>query len=128
MADWLPDEFVAWAGSITFLDGILWIVIGVGVLLFIKRGWPWLKAFATSLMQFVQIVDSVKDLPEFIKRTDESIEVLRHQVQNDHDTNLRDELTTVLDTIGPMSEQLDQLVKSDSAQWREIESTRPTKE
>jgi len=69
----MPDWFMGWARTITLFDVLLWVAGLVAVVAFIKKGWPSLKAFATALLHFVQIVDAVQGLPDFIIRTDDTL-------------------------------------------------------
>jgi hypothetical protein len=109
------------------------------IILFARKVWPGFRKFIAALFKFVTIVDSVAGLPAFIDRTDAGmaaqtkalddhgaiIQILRHQVQNDHGTNLRDDLTESLENQIAMKATLARLTASDVAQWREIEDTRP---
>jgi len=117
---------------VSLLDVLIVVVGVVAVLVAVKKVWPALKHAAVTITRMSLMLDSVSGLPEFIASTDEfkrqtaeSIEVLRHQVENDHKTNLRDELTRVLEVVEPLERKVDQLITSDVAQWREISDTRP---
>ena len=91
------------------LTGI-WLVILIAIVTFLVKFWPLIKGFVTA-------VENLKELPAFMKRTDDYIEEsiesqkrqddelhalsdltqrIRHQVENDHDTNLRDDVTDAL--------------------------------
>jgi hypothetical protein len=146
------------ANTIAFVGAGLTGVLAV--VYFMRRVWPGIKHTVAALMRLVTIVDSVAGLPAFIAeqgawriRTDTTLdtqtrmaqkqeeaiddhgvllEVLRSQVQNSHSTNLRDEVTTVLDLSAETAQKVDRmgialarLTTSDVAQWREIEDTRP---
>lgn len=104
----------------TWLTQINLFQIAVGIVAIyiiarlLMRFWPWLR-------KVMALTEALSKLPAFMARTDDSIEVLRHQVQNDHDTNLRDDVTDIQET-------LKQLVASDGEQWEVLEHTIPRDE
>lgn len=79
------------------------IIVAVLFVLFyigraVWRAWPIIK-------QFVLTVNAITGLPEFMQRTDERFTALgndlgrvRKQVENDHKTNFRDDLTDAQET------------------------------
>jgi hypothetical protein len=73
----MPGWFIEWAESVNLWGTILLIsaIVGAiwGVVLFVKKGWPWLKAFARAIQKTAEVVDAVQGLPEFIARTDETL-------------------------------------------------------
>ena len=91
-----------------------WIALGVTALGVLIKFWP-------TITKFVTAVNSFSSLPEFMetqnKRSDEHSarlegaiddlndrwERIRHQVENDHDTNLRDELTELLESVAKLA-------------------------
>lgn len=79
--------------GITAWAGLLWAVFIIAALVFVCRwvvkAWPLLK-------QLVAVVEALIGLPAFMVRT-------RDQLENDHKTNLRHELTEVLETVTEMS-------------------------
>lgn len=74
---------------------LAWVLAGIAFCAFIYKAWPWVK-------RFVRLVDALAELPDYMEK-------IRHQVENDHDTNLRDELTQVLENTERMSQQIDSL-------------------
>jgi len=107
----MAPEIQDWLDSFSTLTAVVWIaffiLLGVGI----YRAWP-------VLSKFVATVNALGDLPAFMKRTDDAIEILRHQVENDHETNLRDDVTELI-------EKVDALAQSDDKQWEVIELTLP---
>lgn len=91
----MPPEVLAFLEGLSAYQIIIWggalIALGVGI----YKAWPVLR-------RFVQTVDALGDLPEFMER-------IRHQVENDHDTNLRDEVTQVLESLDSVSTQIAEL-------------------
>lgn len=68
---------------------VLWIIAIILVLGAVYRAWPWIR-------KAVRTVDALGDLPDFMER-------IKHQVENDHSTNLRDEITEILTKIDSLS-------------------------
>ena len=85
---------------------IIWIAIAVAVVIALVKAWPLITGF-------VEAVNAIKDLPDFMAtakaesqtQNDQIAEItdlvkrIRHQTENDHDTNLRDEITEALEGI-----------------------------
>ena len=102
----MPPEVQAFLEGLSAFQIIIWggalVALGVGV----YKAWPVLR-------RFVQTVDALADLPEFMER-------IRHQVENDHDSNLRDEVTEILelanDTAAKVATVTDQM--TDLAAWQ----------
>ena len=100
----MPTWFTAWAESVSLFQAAAWGAGVVAVFLFVKRGWPTVKKFATSLSRFVQMVDSVAGLPAFIDRTDAhlaeqsetlaaqdvKIESIHHEVHYNNGSSVKD--------------------------------------
>lgn len=119
-------------------------ILAAGFLLFrvcraVWRAWPTIK-------QFVVTVNAITGLPEFMKRTDASIATMRRQIENDHKTNMRDDITDAQETAKRVEEgvrglhekheaveqrlevvvkAIDELRASDDDIRSEIEHTRP---
>lgn len=119
-----------------FLEGVsawaalLWVGGAAAALGLIVRGIvrSWRK-----LKLAVALVDALQALPEFMETITEKVnelsefmERVRHQVENDHDTNLRDEVTQILEMSEATATQVAELsdwqrnheLKSDSAYAR----------
>lgn len=84
------------------LDGfqiVLWASVIIGAIVGIRKAWP-------GLSRFVVTMNALGDLPELVER-------IRHQVENDHDTNLREEVTELLelgtDTASKLATITDQI-------------------
>jgi VanZ family protein len=80
----MAPGFQEWAESVSLWQIIMWAGIGVTVVLFFWKGWPWLRRSATAVVNFATIVDSVQDLPKFIKRTDDTLEQQNKQIADIH--------------------------------------------
>lgn len=129
----VPDWLLYLLGDTSLLQAVFWIAAICALIVALVKLWP-------VLSNLVHIVNAVTGLPQFISRTDESIERLRHQVENDHDTNLRDELTQALEATERLEEgvtglykKVDELVATDEKLAaaddelrRELEDTHPT--
>lgn len=95
----------------------IWVVIFIAILGFLVKFWPVIKGFVTA-------IENLKGLPEFMERTDSFIaeskssqtrqdnelqrlgnliDRIRDQVENHHDTNLRDDVTSALKAIEAMN-------------------------
>lgn len=97
----MPPELAAALADMTVLQVLGWLAAVGVVVAFAVKAWPWLKGF-------VRLVDALKDLPDMMER-------IRHQVENDHDTNLRDEVTQILDSVDDLSGQMAQIVD-----WKQL--------
>ena len=90
-------------GNATAVQVIFWVIATLAILTILRKIWP-------ALSEVVQIVDAVTGLPTHIKKTDEMMERLRHQVENDHNTNLREELTEALELSRSTDKKADQML------------------
>ena len=70
----MPPGFQEWAESVSLWQLVGWAAGAVAVALFFWKGWPWLRKTATAIVHFAQIVDAVQGLPDFIDRTDNTLE------------------------------------------------------
>lgn len=143
----IPDWLQQWLKTVSAWDLALW---GLGIALsiwlirrFVTKGWPALKAFAKAILHFAEIVNAVQDLPAFITRTDTSIATMRRQIENDHKSNMRDDITDAQETakrveegvrglhdkvderFKAMQEQIDELHAADDELRDDIEKTQP---
>lgn len=114
----MPEWLAYLLADTSALQLVFWVIAIVGLVGAIVKLYP-------ALSRTVAVVNSVAGLPEFIERTDKSIEALRHQIENDHQTNMRDELTEVLETSRETAGKVEKLMKSDAAQWEQIDRTKP---
>lgn len=113
-------EISAWS----ILVGV-WVVIGVVVIVALVKAWPIISGAVSA-------INAIAGLPGFIDTTTESLasaqarlsdfddkwERIRRQVENDHQTNLRDELTELLDQLREAREEIARL-----ATWTERHET-----
>lgn len=89
-------------------SGLLWVLfIGGGLALIVQ----WVRKVWPTLKRAIALVDALGDLPDFMATIADKVheltskvhelsafmERVRHQVENDHDTNLRDEVTEILE-------------------------------
>lgn len=95
-----------WAEAVSGAQILAWVLAGIAVLTFAYKAWPWVR-------RTVRTVDALSDLPDFMER-------IRHQVENDHSTNLRDEVTQILDLATDTATQVAEL--SDWQKKHELKS------
>jgi len=81
----MAPEVQQFLEGISTYQAIIWSLFAIGLGVGVYKAWPVLR-------RFVKTVDALGDLPDFMER-------IRHQVENDHDTNLRDEVTQLLDQL-----------------------------
>lgn len=92
----MPPGLQQFLEGISAWAGLMWVVFIVGTLALVAR---WLiKAWPTFKL-VIAVGEAIVQLPAFMER-------IRHQVENDHDTNLRDEVTQVLDAINDIAGQM----------------------
>ncbi|MFF1875528.1 hypothetical protein, partial [Kitasatospora herbaricolor] len=96
MAD-IPPWLADWLHTVTLWDILLWLVGAAAVWLFIKKGWPAVKRFATALNAFVKTVDAVTGLHSFIERTDATLKAqdariaeIHHETHNNDGSSTKD--------------------------------------
>ena len=102
----IPGPVADWLGDLTGLQILLWIVAIVGLGVFIAKAWPVIR-------KAVKLTDALGELPEFMER-------IRHQVENDHDENLRDELTATKETSAQTAESVARILTTIEAlsEWQ----------
>lgn len=95
----LPQEIREWLESFSFLTFLIWVGAVWLTLRLIVRG---VKAAFPKLKALIELSDALADLPEFIERTDETIETLsrdmqtvKHEVLPNNGGSMRDDLLTV---------------------------------
>ncbi len=135
--------------TVDYTDAPIWlqiviaIAVVVGFLIAVIRGIPPVWKFVTRT---VTTINASAELPQFMETTVKTlttntalIERLRAQVENSHATNLRDELTSALestqrteeqvtalhDKLSDVQGQLKTLSRSDERLWAALEKTRP---
>ncbi len=91
----MPPEVQAFLAEVSGLQIIIWGGVAIAAAVGIYKAWPVIR-------RFVRTIDALGDLPDFMER-------IRHQVENDHDTNLRDEISQVLDSLNDMTGQIARL-------------------
>ena len=97
----LPQPVADWLAEMTGLQILFWLVAIAGAITVAVKAYPVLR-------KAVKLTDALGELPEFMER-------IRHQVENDHKENLRDEITQILTTIEALSEwQKKHEIKSDA--------------
>jgi len=122
--DWLLDA----TDGITVAQVIIWlIIIGSGFWV-IRKAWPGLKALV-ALAQMIEtlmpMMTTLRDLPDWQTQTTSMLGRLRKQVENSHNTNLRDDITKALeiakataDSVEGVHGRLDKLETNDVEQER----------
>lgn len=149
----MPEWFTAWAESVSLFELGVWLSGVLAVFLFVKRGWPTVKKFATSLSRFVQMVDSVAGLPAFIERTDATlsdqtetlavqgdtleaqdvkIQEIHHELSWNQETSVKDAVRRIemgvkglYDQSDATREEIQKLHDADSKMAADIEQTQP---
>lgn len=74
--------------DVTLLQVVLWIAGIAAIITALVKAWPVVK-------RGVQLIDTLGDLPE-------TLTAIRSQVENSHDTNLRDELDGIRDDLSSL--------------------------
>lgn len=76
-----------------------WVIAVAAVVAFIGGAIRIIPGAWRAVSRFVTTINSLADLPEFIKRTDESTGKLERQILNNHpeDSNMREEITEAKD-------------------------------
>lgn len=88
---------------------VIWVIIGVAVIAALVKTWPLITGF-------VEAVNAVKELPEFMEKANSEskaqneqleklndlVQRIRHQTENDHKTNLREEITEALEGVNKL--------------------------
>lgn len=130
----MPTWFIEWAESVN-LWGTLLIISGLaslitGAVVFVKKGWPWLKSFAKAILNTAQIIDSVKELPEFIARTDATlagqdtkIAEIHHEVHYNNGSSVKDAVRRVETGVAGLYDEIAELKEADAALRRDMEDT-----
>jgi len=93
---WLSNTI----GDVDLSTIIVWITIATLIFIGIRRAWP-------ALRTIVKAADLWAQLGPFMTDTTATIEKLRRQVENDHQTNLRDELTSALEQLHELRTSVD---------------------
>ena len=134
----MPEWFLNWARTVTLFDVLLWVAVAVGVVLFIRKGWPWLRKMATAVLNFATIVDSVQGLPEFIKRTDdgmteqsatlsehtEKIDGIYHETHKNDGSSIKDATVRLEEGVAGLYDELAALRAADQSIRAEFKITR----
>lgn len=118
MPAWMPAWFLEWADTVSLLTVFGWVVGIAGVFVAIRfiyrKGWPWLKTFANAIINTAEIIDSVKDLPEFIERTDavlqgqdKQIAEIHHEVHYNNGSSVKDAVARVESGVAALRKELD---------------------
>jgi hypothetical protein len=129
----MPDWFLDWAHTVTLFDVLLWVTVAAGVILFIRKGWPWLRKTATAILNFATIVDSVQGLPAFIERTDagmaeqsKKIDGIYHETHNNDGSSIKDSTGRLEVGVAGLYEEIASLRDADQSIRAEFQITRTT--
>ena len=137
--EWLPD----WAADVTLGTIIAWVLIGAGA-------WLGIRKIGKLLQPLVETVQSIRDfladwngseaVRDFsgaiirdaepgmlarVKSLETNMAQVRHQVKNDHETNLRDDVDDLKDVVAEMKDIVDehiQIAKQSDADQQEIKT------
>lgn len=97
---WLED----WLKQVGAWNFVLYVLIFAALVWtvdrFIRRGWPAVKRFVNALVHFVQIVDAVAGLPDFIARTDKSVGEIHHEVHFNNGSSVKDSAARTEAAVG----------------------------
>lgn len=105
----MPPEVQRFLEEISALQVLIWGAAIVAVCVGLYKAWPVVR-------RFVRTVDALGDLPDFMER-------IRHQVENDHDTNLRDEVTQILDLANDTAEKVAEVTDWQRAHEQKSDAT-----
>jgi hypothetical protein len=111
-----------------WLTPLLWVVGGVLLVVgLITACWKSLRALVDAwptIKLFVQTVASIQGLPEFMERTKADLEAMKHQIENDHKSNMRDDITDAQKTAKRVERGVRGLHTKFAAMQKDIASLR----
>jgi len=84
----MPPGFQEWAESVSLWQAVGWTTGIAAFVVFVvfmrKKGWPWLLGTARAILTFARVVDAVQGLPDFIDRTDSTLEEQNKKISEIH--------------------------------------------
>lgn len=93
----LPPEVQEFLDSISVLQFLIWIAAAVAVVILIRKSWPTVSKFVRTIDVILELAERLARIERQLGDQDELLERVRAQVENDHDTNMREELTEALE-------------------------------
>lgn len=93
----LPPEVQEFLDSISVLQFLIWIAATVGIVILIRKSWPTVSKFVRTIDVILELAERLARIERQLGDQDELLERVRAQVENDHDTNMREELTEALE-------------------------------
>jgi hypothetical protein len=115
------DEF--WR-SVSVYQAVAWVLGGIGVIAFLVKGWPKIRAT-------VRLIDALGALPQFmadttatLKSQDKKIADIHHEVHFNNGTSVKDGLNRVELGVKGIHDRLDR-ADTDRAELREDLEARP---
>jgi hypothetical protein len=118
----MPPGFQEWAESVSLWQIIGWSAGIIGFVLFVWKGWPWLRKTATAIVNFATIVDAVQELPAFIERTDKTLEAqneqiadIHHEVHFNNGSSVKDAVIRVEEGVAGLYDKVDDLAAEDAS-------------
>jgi len=82
-------------GDVTLVQAIMWVAAAFGLVVFLVWAWPKISAAVRTLDMIASLEPRMKSVDDRLAALDgvpEKLERVRNQVENSHDTNLREEL------------------------------------
>lgn len=122
----VPEGVQTALEAISAYQVLIWIAALIALLLALRKAWP-------AIRHFVDTVDALGDLPKFMQTVAHlgtTLERVRHQVENDHDENFRDEVTNmrkevseILDVTNTMTSRIAELADWQTKHERKSDAT-----
>lgn len=104
-----------WLAQINLFQIAVVIVALFVIARLLIRFWPWLK-------KVIVLFDALGQLPAFIARTDAAIMTIKHEVEYNNGSSVKDGVQRVEDKLGQVQVTLE---AADAALRKDIEDTRP---
>lgn len=116
---------IEWLAAINLWDAAIWVggavSFVVGVRVFVRRAWPWLRSFAQAILSTAQLIDSVKGLPAFIERTDARISEIHHEVHFNNGSSVKDSAIRTERAVGELTETAGRLEVGVAGLYRRVD-------
>jgi hypothetical protein len=94
----LPTWLTDWLRTVSLWDVAIWVLAACAIFLFIKKGWPALRRFATAFLNFAKMVDAVAGLPAFIVRTDATLTAQDARIAEIHHETHKNDGSSIKDS------------------------------
>ena len=123
-----PDWLAGTLGAISLWQAILWggAIIGAVVFIWKKKPWRWLVSFAKAILATAEVIDNVKDLPEFIKESraadaevkaslaqqDAKIAEIHHETHTNNGTSIKDGVGRLEEGMAGLHGRLDEVERN----------------